>query len=154
MLLRCDRLATAGAKERPTPLTYRNCFKRLPYLRARAKQRENYMRMRTTALASMLTVAAATGLVAAPAAAAERRAPAAGTLGWVTAESRYGGQAVSGPVRRGPQGRLEVRLPGGTWMECGQSCADTLRRETVDFWRANRDRANSGDGPGYLKFRF
>jgi hypothetical protein len=29
-----------------------------------------------------------------------------------------------------------------------------LRRETVDFWRANRDRANSGDGPGYLKFRF
>ncbi len=110
------------------------------------------MRMRTATLAA--TVAAAAGLAATSAGAADRGASAGATLGWVTAESRYGGQTVRGPVRRGPQGRLEVRLPGGTWMECGRSCADTLRRETVDFWRANRDRANSGDGPGYLKFRF
>jgi hypothetical protein len=39
-------------------------------------------------------------------------------------------------------------------MECGRSCSDTLRRETVDFWRANRDRSTSGDGPGYIQFRF
>jgi hypothetical protein len=111
------------------------------------------MRMRTAGLVAMLAVTTAAGQAATPAGAAERAATN-GTLGWVTAESRYSGQTVRGPVRRGPRGLLEVRLPGGTWMECGRSCADTLRRETVDFWRANRDRANSGDGPGYLKFRF
>ena len=49
--------------------------------------------------------------------------------------------------------KTEVELPGGTWIECGRSCRDTLRRETVDFW-AGRERFNGGaDGPGYLHFR-
>ena len=75
------------------------------------------------------------------------RAAATGGYGYVTAESRYSGASVSGPVRRGPQGRLEVRLPGGTWIECGRSCSDTLRRETVDFWR------NHGGAPARWRQR-
>jgi hypothetical protein len=73
---------------------------------------------------------------------------------YITVESRYGTQTASGPVRRGPQGRLEVRLPGGTWIECAQSCHDTLRRETVDFWQEKGRPKSGGDGPGYLHFRF
>jgi hypothetical protein len=89
-----------------------------------------------------------------PVAAADRKPP--GVVGYVTADSRYSGQSISGPVRRGPQGRLEVRLPGGTWLECGLSCSDTLRRETVDFWRNHGGRPGSagGDGPGYLQFKW
>jgi hypothetical protein len=48
-----------------------------------------------------------------------------------------------------------VRLPGGTWLECGLSCHDTLRRETVDFWHGRGYPRDGGtDGPGYLHFRF
>jgi len=46
----------------------------------------------------------------------------------ITVESRYGAQTASGPVRRGPQGRLEVRLPGGTWIECGGKGTPQERR--------------------------
>ncbi len=83
-----------------------------------------------------------------------------GIIGEVTAESRYGKlETVSGPVRRKGQDRLEVRLPGGTWIECTQSCSETLRRQTVDFWEnygghsGGRGNINGGvDGPGYLRF--
>jgi hypothetical protein len=72
--------------------------------------------------------------------------------GYVTAESRYGGGTITAPVRLGPGGRRQVQLPGGTWIDCRQTCSDTLRRETVDFWQS---RGTFGpDGPGYLRFRF
>ena len=110
------------------------------------------MRTRALVLATTLTAAGLAGAAALPAGAAER---SPGVVGYVTADSRYSGQSVSGPVRKGPQGRLEVRLPGGTWLECGRSCSDTLRRETVDFWRNHgTGRAAGGDGPGYLQFRW
>jgi hypothetical protein len=53
------------------------------------------------------------------------------------------------------QGRREVQLPGGNWIECRRSCSNTLREETIDFW-AIRDRGPGGftDGPGYLHFRW
>ena len=78
-----------------------------------------------------------------------------GIIGQVTAESRYGTATVSGPVRRISRDRLEVRLPGGTWVECARSCSDTLRRETVDFWQNHGGGGRGGpssneDGPGYL----
>jgi hypothetical protein len=73
---------------------------------------------------------------------------------YVTAESRYGTATVTGPVRSGPHGRLEVRLPGGTWLECGLSCRETLRRETVDFWQERGRPRTGSDGPGYFRFRF
>jgi hypothetical protein len=113
------------------------------------------MRTRALVLATTLTAAALAGAAALPAAAADKGPGAApGVVGYVTADSRYSGSSVSGPVRKGPQGRFEVRLPGGTWLECGRSCADTLRRETVDFWRNHGGRDGGSDGPGYLQFRF
>jgi hypothetical protein len=97
-------------------------------------------------------------LLAACALAASSSLPAAAQrgpgYGSVTAESRYGHGSISGPVRRGPQGRLEVRLPGGTWLECGMSCGETLRRQTVDFWDGGPGARGGPDGPGYLRFRF
>jgi hypothetical protein len=41
-------------------------------------------------------------------------------------------------------------------MHCEQSCSDTLRRETVDFWQNHGGRPRDGgrDGPGYLNFKF
>jgi hypothetical protein len=82
------------------------------------------------------------------------RKNADGLVGEVTAESRYGAQTVSGPVRRNDNNRLEVRLPGGTWVECVRSCSDTLRRETVDFWQNyGGGRGSSVDGPGYFIWR-
>lgn len=60
--------------------------------------------------------------------------------GQVVAKSRYGNTKVRGLVRPtslGPQ----VQLPGGSWVYCKRSCAETLRAETVDFWEARQ-------GPG------
>jgi hypothetical protein len=69
----------------------------------------------------------------------------------VVAESGHGHGTVSGPVRRNNRGLLEVRMPGGTWIDCGRSCSDTLRRETVDFWESRSGRNNT-DGRGYLRW--
>lgn len=109
--------------------------------------------MRILPLATMATLlVAATGLASLTADAKPRRGGYDPGYGYVTADSRYGGPSITAPVRYGPHGRLEVRLPGGTWIECGRSCRDTLRRETVDFWQS---RGPFGpDGPGYLQFRF
>jgi len=57
------------------------------------------------------------------------------SMGYVTAHSEFGNGMVSGPVRmtsKGPQ----VRLPGGTWVDCERSCKHTLRLKTVDFWQS------------------
>lgn len=102
------------------------------------------------ALGSALTVLTVATAMAWPAEAQPRR----DGYVYITAESRYGPQTVSGPVRNGPKGRLEVRLPGGTWLECGLSCRDTLRRETVDFWYEKGRPGAGSDGPGYLRFRW
>ena len=69
----------------------------------------------------------------------------------VVAESSHGHGTVSGPVRRNGKGLLEVRMPGGTWIGCGRSCTDTLRRETVDFWESRSGRNNT-DGAGYFRW--
>ena len=90
----------------------------------------------------------------APAGAEPRRWPKEPTLGYVTAESRYGAGTIAAPVRVSARGRREVRLPGGTWIECRRS-ANTLRQETIDFWyiRSNVD-STGDDGPGYFSFSF
>ena len=68
----------------------------------------------------------------------------------VTADSRYGSETITAPVRRAANAdRLEVRLPGGTWVDCHLDCSETLRRETVDFWQNHNERYG-GDGPGYF----
>jgi hypothetical protein len=107
------------------------------------------MRFRSLSLAAALAVAAVATLP--PADARPRR----GSEGYVTAESRYSAQTITAPVRVGSHGRLEVQLPGGTWIECGRSCRDTLRRETIDFWHSRNTGFGGGDdGPGYLHFRW
>src|SRR5262245_35787994 len=106
------------------------------------------------ALLASLAIPVAAGLLAPVADAASRRdEPAAG---FVTAESRYSSQTITAPVRISAQGRCEVRLPGGTWIECRRSCSETLRQETIDFWHIRQNPGgNSGqDGPGYLRFRW
>ena len=83
-----------------------------------------------------------------------RRAPRGPDYAVVVAESFHGHGSISAPVRSGPKGRLEVRLPGGTWYECAFSCSDTLRRQTVDFWENHGLPQGGRDGVGYLRFRF
>ncbi len=70
----------------------------------------------------------------------------------VVAESRWGHGSVSGPVRRGRNG-WEVRMPGGTWLECKRSCSETLRLATVDFWET-QGRSPLDGGPNYFTFDF
>jgi hypothetical protein len=103
-----------------------------------------------------LAVAVAGIILAVPTlAAAQTRGPRGPVEGVVVAESFYGHGTATAPVRRNSQGRLEVGLPGGTWYECAFSCSDTLRRQTVDFWENYPGRPrDSGDGVGYLRFRF
>jgi len=112
------------------------------------------MRARFALLVSTALPLAA--IMTAPAAKAGfRHAPSEPKTGYVTAESRYSSATISGPVRISAQGRREVQLPGGTWIECRRSCSETLRQETIDFWyiRTNID-PTGDDGPGYLTYRF
>ncbi|HEX6000845.1 MAG TPA: hypothetical protein VFZ16_15840 [Hyphomicrobiaceae bacterium] len=93
--------------------------------------------------------------VAAPAEAGSRHWPTEPRHGFVTAESRYGSGTITAPVRISALGRREVRLPGGTWIECRRSCTNTLRQETIDFWYIRSQIDTSGDdGPGYFTFNF
>lgn len=62
--------------------------------------------------------------------------------GYVTAESRFGNGSISAPIRSARSG-YEVRLPGGSWVGCRRSCAETLRVETVDIFE------NQGSMTGY-----
>jgi hypothetical protein len=94
---------------------------------------------KTARLALASTLVLTGGLVAEQAAADSgygygRRAPGYGG-GYVVTESWMGGGRVGGAVRRTPLGR-QVQLPGGSWIYCKRSCAETLRAETVDFWDA------------------
>ncbi len=65
--------------------------------------------------------------------------------GTVSVCSRYGAGCISAPVRQGRNGR-EIRLPGGTWIECKGDCRNTLREETLDFFETLRERAPDGNG--------
>lgn len=80
------------------------------------------------------------------------RATPAKHPGYVIAESRWGRGTVRGDVRPGRHG-WQVRLPGGTWVDCVRSCSETLRLQTVDFWETVGPSARDG-GPGYFHFEF
>jgi hypothetical protein len=56
--------------------------------------------------------------------------------------SRYGKGCISAPVRPGRWG-LEVRLPGGSWIDCRRDCRRTLREETIDFFETLNERSPS-----------
>lgn len=77
----------------------------------------------------------------------------------VVAHSEFGNGSVRGRVRRTSKGR-QVQTPGGNWLYCSRSCAETLRVNTVDFWQseygAGRDGALTSEnrlfGPLRLEF--
>ena len=84
---------------------------------------------------------------------ASARGPAYGPPpDYVVAESRWGNGSVSGPVRPSRHG-WQVRMPGGTWIDCVRSCSETLRRQTVDFWETQGPHARD-QGPGYFQWHF
>lgn len=56
--------------------------------------------------------------------------------GFVVAHSRFGNGTIRAPVRSATMG-WEVLLPGGHWVYCRRTCAETLRVETIDFFNAN-----------------
>jgi hypothetical protein len=114
------------------------------------------MRLRSFPLTAVLAVPVIAGLTMPAADARTKRAPEGPSSGYVTAESRYSSQTITAPVRISTHGRREVRLPGGTWIECRRSCSETLRQETIDFWyiRSNPYNAGGDDGPGYLRYRW
>jgi hypothetical protein len=100
-----------------------------------------------------VAAAGAITLIAAPAEAqGKRRVP--GGYPVVYAESRYSTKAISGPVREGPRGQLQVGTPGGNWLDCGRNCSETLRRETIDFWESRGGKNDPVDGPAYLSRYF
>lgn len=75
---------------------------------------------------------------------AEARSPVRGPgpqAGSVSVCSRYGNGCYTAPIRHGRFG-LEMRLKGGTWIDCKGSCKDTLREETIDFWDTQRERSS------------
>lgn len=81
-------------------------------------------------------------LVAATTVDAGTRRPA--PEGYVLAESRHGNGSVTGAVREGRRGGLEVQLPGGSWVGCRRSCSETLRVSTVDFWETQGSMVGAG----------
>ncbi|MGI9424761.1 MAG: hypothetical protein ACR2PA_16315 [Hyphomicrobiaceae bacterium] len=96
-------------------------------------------------------------LLAMPADAGWRRHKPEGRV--VTAHSDFGNGTVSGRVRWTSVGR-QVQLPGGNWIHCARSCAETLRVQTVDFWESVHGKG-SGDAStsehhlfGPLRFNF
>jgi len=97
----------------------------------------------------MKKILAATGLiavfalvtVAAPLKASGRRGDKIYPGSYVIAESEFGNGTVRGRVRQTQLGR-QVQLPGGSWVYCSNSCTETLRVKTVDFWQSDE-----GAGP-------
>jgi hypothetical protein len=57
-----------------------------------------------------------------------------GNVGTVKACSPITGQCATGAVRKTAYGQ-QVRLPGGTWVDCAGDCRRKLRKQTVDFWQ-------------------
>jgi hypothetical protein len=110
----------------------------------------------SAALVASLAIPVAAGMMTPAAEARSKRGYDEPATGYVTAESRYGPQTITAPVRISAAGRREVRLPGGTWIECRRTCSDTLRQETIDFWyiRSNPYNGGGDDGPGYFRFQW
>ncbi|HXF54948.1 MAG TPA: hypothetical protein VNK52_12560 [Hyphomicrobiaceae bacterium] len=81
-------------------------------------------------------------------AAGRRSAKSADGYEWVTATSAYYGAArsISAPTRPSKWGR-EVRLPGGSWIDCAGDCRDKLRESTIDFWEEQNNRGSEPREP-------
>lgn len=96
-----------------------------------------------TNMTARRVIPAALALAVGLAAAADSQAK---PLGRVTAQSDYGHGSVTGAVRIGPSGHREVQLPSGFWEDCAGDCRETLRRKSIDYWRAIDEEAPDGSG--------
>lgn len=74
---------------------------------------------------------------------AQQRRRGSADEGTVSASSRYGNPSATARVRRGAVGP-EVNIGNNTWLPCAADCADTLRREKVDFWETKRQDGSRG----------
>lgn len=63
---------------------------------------------------------------------------------YVTAKSDFGNGKITAPVRQAQYGK-QVQLPSGMWYYCELSCADTLRREVLDFWETRSEEQGESD---------
>lgn len=84
----------------------------------------------------MLVRTLAFGLVGAVLASVMAAAPTSAAGNTVTAVSRHGNGTVTGAVREGSRGGLEVQLPSGRWTACRTRCSETLRVESIDYWES------------------
>lgn len=74
--------------------------------------------------------------------------------GYAYARSYDGLREVTAPTRRVRLG-VQVRLPGGTWVDCGATCEHTLQEQVVDFWKAQTDKGlPTGHVGGWLFGRY
>lgn len=108
--------------------------------------------MRFTAGLIVSITALAGTLLASQDTAAQGRRAYSGGADYVVAESQWGHGSIRGAIRPGRNG-MQVQLPGGSWIDCGRNCAQTLRQQTVDFWESNGTQAKGG-GPGYFRWSF
>jgi len=59
--------------------------------------------------------------------------------GKVISKSELSKKSVERPTRQIARGELthwEVETPEGMWLDCAGDCAETYRREVLDFWEA------------------
>jgi hypothetical protein len=72
---------------------------------------------------------------------------------FVYAESWYGSQKVTAPVRHAGNGD-QVLLPGGPWVDCEFSCEYTLRKQRLDLWEKQGAARNAQASRGYPRQDF
>jgi hypothetical protein len=68
----------------------------------------------------------------------------------ILVESVHSSRRVIVPVRPARLG-LQVKLPGGAWVDCEITCEYTVRRMHLDFWEGQGQNFTS---PGYFRKRF
>ncbi len=67
----------------------------------------------------------------------------------ITVQSQEDFRTVTVPVRAGRNG-YEVRIPGGTWLECEYSCAYTVQNEYLDEFTCGTVFGEGGCSPGLV----
>jgi hypothetical protein len=106
-----------------------------PHVRSRIRSLGGRLRL-TAIVAAMAAVPLADGGL--------QTAAAAQQTDYVVAHSRHGNGSVEGPVRPVRNG-WQVRLPGGTWVSCRRSCAETLRVQSIDLFETDGRLIGYGD---------
>lgn len=67
--------------------------------------------------------------------------------GKATSKSHFSDKVATAATRQLQRGSVtywQVRTPGGAWLDCSGDCAETYRREILDYWET-RDEEGPGD---------